>query len=76
MSFLLFSSGYVCFGCACHSDKAVKDTTVTVKTEVVKNYQDELYITYPGKVKPASDVNLSFRVAGPILRIPAEAELS
>ena len=71
--FYYFLLGMSVLGVACHSDKAVKDTTVTVKTEVVKNYQDELYITYPGKVKPASDVNLSFRVAGPILRIPAEA---
>lgn len=70
--FYYFLLGVLVIETACHSDKAVKDTTVTVKTEAVKNYQDELYITYPGKVKPASDVNLSFRIAGPILRIPAE----
>ena len=71
--FYYFLLGMSVLGVACHSDKAVKETTVTVKTEVGKNYQDELYITYPGKVKPASHLKKSFPLPGPILRIPAEA---
>lgn len=72
-NFIFFLLGMFLFCMACRTEKTAKDTVVTVKIDTVKNYQDELYITYPGKVKPASDVNLSFRVAGPILRIPVEA---
>ncbi len=58
---------------ACHSRQTNEtDRVVTVKTEKVKNYQKELSIAYPGIVKAASDVNLAFRVAGPIASMPAE----
>ncbi|MEI3155980.1 MAG: efflux RND transporter periplasmic adaptor subunit [Odoribacter sp.] len=43
-----------------------------VKAEVVRSHQGELQITYPGRIKAAADVDLAFRVAGPILRMPAE----
>ena len=43
-----------------------------VKTETVKNYENELQVTYPGRVKAAADVDLAFRVAGPIIRIPVQ----
>lgn len=58
--------------CACRPARPVNEAVPTVKTDTVKYYQGELYITYPGKVKSASDVDLAFRVAGPILRMPAE----
>ena len=29
-------------------------------------------MTYPGRVKAAADVDLAFRVAGPIIRIPVQ----
>lgn len=61
----------VAFG-ACRSGAPEPDRTVTVKTETVRNYQDKLSITYPGKLKSASDVDLSFRVAGPIAVMPVE----
>ena len=35
-------------------------------------YDGECSTTYPGKIKAASDVQLAFRVAGPILRFNAE----
>lgn len=65
--------GILCFCTGCRSGQDVQpEKVITVKTEVVKQYQNELVITYPGKVKAASDVNLSFRVAGPLAHIPVE----
>lgn len=58
---------------ACRQNRSLKDPVLTVKTDTVRCYQNELYITYPGKVKSASDVDLAFRVAGPILRMPVAA---
>lgn len=43
-----------------------------VKTAQVQGYDGESSTTYPGKIKAASDVQLAFRVAGPILRFHAE----
>ena len=43
-----------------------------VKTAEVQKYDGECSTTYPGKIKAASDVQLAFRVAGPILRFNAE----
>lgn len=57
---------------ACRQNRPEKEILPTVKMDTIQAYQDELYIAYPGKVKAASDVNLAFRVAGPILRVPAE----
>lgn len=61
----------LCCGC---SSKGVKDIELAgvVKVEVVDSYRNELTIAYPGKVKAASDVDLSFRVAGPLAALPAE----
>ena len=38
----------------------------------MKSYQGELSIIYPGKIKAASEVKLSFRVAGPIRAVLPE----
>ena len=38
----------------------------------VQKYDGECSTPYPGKIKAASDVQLAFRVAGPILRFNAE----
>lgn len=53
--------------CACGNAKSGQERgKATVKADTVKDYQGELSIIYPGKVKAASEVKLSFRVAGPI----------
>lgn len=49
-----------------------KNTSVTVRTDTVRLLEDKLSIVYPGRVKAASDVKLSFRVAGPILKVVPE----
>lgn len=70
---MLLLGGIMCLLTGCHSAKTTsQEALVMVKTETVKAYQHKLFIAYPGKVKAASDVNLSFRVAGPILTMPAE----
>ena len=58
---------------ACQRDRAPREKgNVTVKTATVESHEDRLSIEYPGKVLAASDVNLSFRVAGPIARVLPE----
>lgn len=52
-----------------------KDTTnrsiQTVKTDTVKLYGEVETTSFPGKVKAASEINLSFRISGPITKINA-----
>lgn len=69
--FLFFSLGIIACMSACRSSESGEKTTLMVKAEAVKPYRNELRITYPGRIKAAAEVDLSFRVAGPILRIPA-----
>lgn len=48
---------------ACRSSETNEKQVLMVKTETVKNYENELQVTYPGRVKAAADVDLAFRVA-------------
>lgn len=57
---------------ACRSSQSVDQPVMMVKAETVKRYQGGLQTTYPGRIKAVADVDLSFRVAGPIIRIPAQ----
>lgn len=57
---------------ACRSSETNEKQVLMVKTETVKNYENELQVTYPGRAKAAADVDLAFRVAGPIIRIPVQ----
>ena len=57
---------------ACRSSEPAGQSAVMVKTEEVKPYHSELQTTYPGRIKAASDVDLSFRVAGPLVRMPVD----
>lgn len=69
---LLVLSMALLFG-ACRTSKTGRTQgKMVVKADTVKDHQGELSIVYPGKIKAASDVNLAFRVAGPILRMPLE----
>jgi len=59
---------------ACSYQKPDEKTVVqTVKTDTVRVYGEKNSSTFPGKVKAASDVNLAFRISGPVLKISAEA---
>lgn len=57
---------------ACRSTEPAGNAVVIVKAEKVKNYQNELKITYPGRIQAAAEVDLSFRVAGPVIEVPVE----
>lgn len=57
---------------ACRSTAPEQKSALMVKTEQVKSYRNTLPTTYPGRIKAAEEVDLSFRVAGPIVDIPVE----
>ena len=57
---------------ACRTSTPQEKQVLMVKAETVKNYRNELQLTYPGRIKAAADVDLAFRVAGPILHMPVE----
>lgn len=50
-------------------NKKESDQTQYVKTEVAKGTGNFGTISYPGKTKSADEVNVSFRVSGPILKV-------
>jgi len=54
---------------ACSQKKINEEVIQTVKTDTAQVYGEKQKVTFPGKVKAASDVNLSFRISGPIAKI-------
>lgn len=65
--------GLILLMCACGNSQTKQDRgKATVQADTVKSYQGELSIIYPGKIKAASEVKLSFRVAGPIRAVLPE----
>ena len=57
----------------CDGKKAPTENIPYVKTEVVKNENKVNNLTFPGKTKSADDINVSFRVSGPILKVYVKA---
>lgn len=51
-------------GCDRRNAPQIKDQMV--KTAIVQTHGEEFEVVYPGKTVASSDVNLSFRIAGPI----------
>lgn len=71
--FIILMAGAVLFLGGCRSTKTDQERAkMVVKADTVKDHGGELSIVYPGRIKAASDVNLAFRVAGPISAIPVE----
>ena len=54
---------------ACSRKKTDERTVQTVKVDTVRVYGTKSSSTFPGKVKAASDVNLAFRISGPIAKM-------
>lgn len=55
---------------SCSSGKKNEiDRTLTVKIDSVRPYTSQLSVSYPGKIRASSDVNLGFRVSGTLLRV-------
>ncbi len=57
---------------ACKEKKTEQTTMQTVKIDTVMQGRQMQSVQYPGKIKPATEVNLAFRVAGPILHFPVQ----
>ena len=57
----------------CNGNKAPIEHVPYVKTDVVKNENRVNNLTFPGKTKSADDINVSFRVSGPILKVYVKA---
>lgn len=53
----------------CKNGKERPETIKTVKTATVEYYGKERTVSFPGKVKAASEINLSFRISGPIAKV-------
>jgi RND family efflux transporter MFP subunit len=51
---------------ACTRKPTTIETVRTVKIDTVQVYGESPAISFPGKIKAAADVNLSFKVAGPL----------
>ena len=64
-------SGVLLVAMSCRRTTPGLEIAQLVKTAEVQKYDGECSTTYPGKIKAASDVQLAFRVAGPILRFNA-----
>ena len=56
--------GILLFGSCSSGKKNEIDRTLTVKIDSVKPYRSKLSVTFPGKIKAASDVALAFREIG------------
>lgn len=66
---LMLLSGLILLFSACKSEKVQKETVKSVKIDTVQVYGEKRSVTFPGKVQASSDINLSFRISGPITRI-------
>lgn len=55
----------------CKREKSREATVKTIKTTVVNRYGNERSVSFPGKVKASSEVNLAFRISGPIAKVNA-----
>jgi RND family efflux transporter MFP subunit len=54
---------------SCKQNKPENSTFQTVEVDTVQVYGENQRVTFPGKVVAASDINLSFRIAGPISKV-------
>lgn len=57
------------FVSSCGNKNGHKEFIVSVKTDTVKVYGNGKSATFPGRIKAGAEVNLSFRIAGPIANI-------
>lgn len=59
-----------CFGItSCKMKSDINESKNLVKTATVQKENSVSTVSYPGKIIAASDVNLSFRIAGPIAKV-------
>jgi len=66
---LLFIIGLIFIISACSKKETHEQTVQTVKADTVRVYGGTSSSTFPGKVRAASDVNLAFRISGPVTKV-------
>jgi RND family efflux transporter MFP subunit len=54
---------------ACTHRKTVPKAIRTIRADTVRIYGEQPGVTFPGKVKAATDVDLSFRISGPVAKV-------
>lgn len=54
---------------ACKHEREQKQIIKTVKIELVTTYGEKKNASYPGKVKAASEIDVAFRISGPIAKV-------
>lgn len=73
LAIILLFGFIICFP-SCHTQKYEREkSTLTVKIDTVRMYGNELFVSFPGRIKAAEDVNLAFRVSGTLLKVPVDA---
>lgn len=58
---------------SCKQNEQEGSRIQTVKVDTVRVYGQSKSVTFPGKVVAASDLNLSFRISGPIAQVHVDA---
>ena len=66
---ILTSFCVMCLMCACSTTPAQHERVASVKTATVVANGEKSFLQYPGRVKAAQDIDMSFRVSGKIDRI-------
>ncbi|NLA49299.1 MAG: efflux RND transporter periplasmic adaptor subunit, partial [Bacteroidales bacterium] len=61
---ILLLAGIMMIVAACTNKESKTEIVKTVKVASVEHYGETGTLSFPGKVKAASDINLSFRIAG------------
>ena len=56
----------------CKQERVHKETVRTIKVSTVERYGGEKEASFAGRVRAASEINLAFRIGGPIVEINVE----
>lgn len=72
MKKLLIFASLLCLLAGCKSRPAENASVRSVKADTARLYGQAGSATFPGKVVAASDINIAFRVSGPILSASAD----
>jgi RND family efflux transporter MFP subunit len=63
--------GLLLAAAGCRQQKERKEIVKTVKVHTAATYGEKQVVSFPGKVKAAAEIDLAFRISGPIAKINA-----
>jgi len=69
----LILAGLICLLTGCSKKQRENVVIRSVKVHTVESYGKAGSTTFPGKVLAASDINLAFRISGPIAKVSVDA---